>query len=193
LYLASEGGESTCETNLNYLFEEFGMSVNPDHVARSVYFKYFHPKEVLVTNGILNREINRAAGKSGNSKTNSLSFLYAYGASINVEKPAIPILSSGSVSLPLNRPIGAVCQISKSSGKLMCIGSAQMFSDQYIDKEENGKLFDTLIEYLTSDKIVLNPIDANEPDVDVFNLASRLPSSPRYRKALRETAFLFAG
>ena len=74
--------------------------------------------------------------------------------------------------MPLNRPIGAVCQISKSSGKLMCIGSAQMFSDQYIDKEENGKLFDTLIEYLTSDKIVLNPIDANEPDVDVFNLAS---------------------
>jgi intraflagellar transport protein 52 len=28
LYLANEGGESSCETNFNYFLEEFGMSVN---------------------------------------------------------------------------------------------------------------------------------------------------------------------
>ncbi|KAJ3079578.1 Intraflagellar transport protein 52, partial [Quaeritorhiza haematococci] len=63
LYLASEGGESQALTNFNYLIEEYGMMVNPDAVARTVYSKYFHPKEALITNGILNREINRAAGK----------------------------------------------------------------------------------------------------------------------------------
>lgn len=26
-----------------------------DSVVRTVYYKYFHPKEVLVTNGVLNR------------------------------------------------------------------------------------------------------------------------------------------
>jgi len=34
-----------------------------DAVVRSVYYKYFHPKEALVCNGVLNRAISRAAGK----------------------------------------------------------------------------------------------------------------------------------
>ena len=34
-----------------------------DGVTRTVYYKYFHPKEVCVMNGVLNRELNRAAGK----------------------------------------------------------------------------------------------------------------------------------
>ena len=82
-------------------------------------------------NGILNRELNRAAGKKvtgeksleeqyksdRNSsrysitfiyKYSCLSFLYPFGATLNVQKPAIPLLSSGSVSYPLNRPVGAV-------------------------------------------------------------------------------------
>ena len=37
-----------------------------------------------------------------------LAFLYPYGASLNVQKPAIPILSSGHTSYPLNRPIAAI-------------------------------------------------------------------------------------
>ena len=36
---------------------------NIDAVIRTVYYKYFHPKEVHVMNGVLNRELNRAAGK----------------------------------------------------------------------------------------------------------------------------------
>lgn len=34
----------------------------------------------------------------------------------------------------------------------MALGGAQMFTDAYIDKEENGKLFDVLIQFLTSGK-----------------------------------------
>lgn len=67
LYLAAEGGESSFETNFNYLLEEYGIMVNPDAVARTSYYKYHHPKEVYVSNGVLNREINRAAGKKVNS------------------------------------------------------------------------------------------------------------------------------
>ena len=40
-----------------------------------------------------------------------------------------------------------------------------MFSDQYLDKEENGKLQDVLFRWLTSDEIPLNPIDAEDPEV----------------------------
>ena len=84
---------------------------------------------------------------------------------MNVQKPAVPILSSGTVSYPLNRPVAGFYQTSPKSGKVIAVGSAQMFSDAFIEKEENGKLFDVLIQILTSDKITLNSIDANEPDI----------------------------
>lgn len=38
----------------------------------------------------------------------ALSFLYPYGVTLNVMKPAVAILSSGTVSFPLNRPVSAI-------------------------------------------------------------------------------------
>jgi len=40
----------------------------------------------------------------------SLTFIYPFGATLNVAKPAVAVLSSGSVSFPLNRPICAMCK-----------------------------------------------------------------------------------
>jgi intraflagellar transport protein 52 len=65
LFLSSEGGDTANTTNINYFLEDYGMSVNSDGVARTEYFKYAHPKEALISTGILNREINKAAGKRG--------------------------------------------------------------------------------------------------------------------------------
>jgi intraflagellar transport protein 52 len=137
--------------------ESWSTQVRPanlDTVARTIYYKYYHPKEVLVSQGVLNRELNKAAGKRIDGefadKSAGLTFVYPFGASLNVQKPAVPILSSGTISYPLSRPIGAVYQISNMGGKLMALGGAQMFSDAYIDKEENGKLFDVLVKFLTS-------------------------------------------
>jgi hypothetical protein len=39
----------------------------PDCVVRTHYYKYFHPKECLVANGILNRAIASASGKFAGS------------------------------------------------------------------------------------------------------------------------------
>ena len=36
-----------------------------------------------------------------------LKFVYPYGSTLNVSRPAVPILSSGPISFPANRPIGA--------------------------------------------------------------------------------------
>lgn len=35
-----------------------------DAVVRTSYYKYFHPKECLISNGVLNRAISQAAGKN---------------------------------------------------------------------------------------------------------------------------------
>ena len=45
------------------------------------------------------------------------------------------------------------------------IGSAHIFADSYLDKEENGRLQEVVFRWLTSDDISLNSIDAEDPDV----------------------------
>ena len=40
-----------------------------------------------------------------------------------------------------------------------------MFSDQYLDKENNWAVFDVILRWLTSDEVALNPIDAEDPEV----------------------------
>ena len=40
-----------------------------------------------------------------------------------------------------------------------------MFSDHYLDKEQNWAVFDVLLRWLTSDEVGLNTIDADDPEV----------------------------
>lgn len=195
LVMLGEGGKSKYDTNINFLLEEFGIMVNNDAVVRNVYYKYFHPKEALVSNGVLNREISRAAGKvvtgiieeenSGNN-AQALTFVYPYGATLNVMKPAVAILSTGSVCFPLNRPVLAFYQV-KEAGKLAVLGSCHMFSDQYLDKEENSKILDVVLQWLTTDNIQLNQIDAEEPEItDYTMLPDTACLSERLRVCLQE-------
>ncbi|GCB75185.1 hypothetical protein scyTo_0018972 [Scyliorhinus torazame] len=149
LVMLGEGGESKYDTNINFLLEEYGIMVNNDAVVRNMYYKYFHPKEALISNGILNREISRAAGKSvpgvmdednNGNDLQALTFVYPFGATLSVMKPAVAVLSTGSVCFPLNRPILAFYYSKLQGGKLAVLGSCHMISDQYLDKEENGKI-----------------------------------------------------
>ncbi|KAM9408371.1 intraflagellar transport protein 52 homolog [Pholidichthys leucotaenia] len=178
LVMLGEGGELKYDTNINFLLEEFGIMVNNDAVVRNVHYKYFHPKEALVSNGVLNREISRAAGKVvtgviddediGNN-AQALTFIYPFGATLSVMKPAVAVLSTGSVCFPLNRPVLAFYQ-GKESGKLAVLGSCHMFSDQYIDKEENGKIMDVVLHWLMTENIQLNQIDAEDPEITDYTM-----------------------
>jgi intraflagellar transport protein 52 len=59
LILMSEGGEQKQGTNINAMLEQLGISVNPDSVIRRTFYKYLHPKEAFVANGVLNSELVR--------------------------------------------------------------------------------------------------------------------------------------
>lgn len=59
ILLMNEGGEQKQGTNINALLEQVGISVNTDTVIRRTFFKYLHPKEAYVANGILNNELVR--------------------------------------------------------------------------------------------------------------------------------------
>uniref|UniRef100_A0A8C3AF02 Intraflagellar transport 52 homolog (Chlamydomonas) n=1 Tax=Cyclopterus lumpus TaxID=8103 RepID=A0A8C3AF02_CYCLU len=166
LVMLGEGGEMKYNTNINFLLEEFGVMVNNDAVVRNVYYKYFHPKEALVSNGVLNRFVVRACVFLSQK---ALTFVYPYGATLSVMKPAVAVLSTGSVCFPLNRPVLAFHQ-GKEGGKLVVLGSCHMFSDQYIDKEENSKILDVVLQWLMADNIQLNQIDAEDPEITDYTM-----------------------
>ena len=70
------------------------------------------------------------------------------------------LVTLGSVSFPLNRPVCAFYVHPGSNGKLAVVGSGAMFSDQYIDKEDNHKIKDVIFEFLTEGKkVTLMPWD----------------------------------
>jgi len=185
LVMMAEGGEAKAGTNINYWLEEYGIAVNSDAVVRTTHYKYLHPKEVLIADGILNRGVLAAVGKQPGQEGDEdfraakaraafdgtgMEFVYPYGATLSVLKPSIPVLSSGKIAYPMNRPLGAVWQ-SEGSGRICVLGSVQLFDDKYLDKEENSKLMDFVFKWLRpGSTVTLNGLDAEEPDVSDLKL-----------------------
>lgn len=179
LVMLSDGGEKLSGCNMNYMLEEYGMSVNSDSVMRSVFYKYLHPKEVFIAEGILVPDIarkknlasasNKKQSKNGKpdassrghshdgTKSDTLEIVYPYGASLSVQRPAIPLLSTGSISYPMNRPVAAMWEADTVSeaggqrGRLVVLGSVEIFGDDWIDKEENSKLCDVMMSWLMNE------------------------------------------
>ncbi|XP_072206327.1 intraflagellar transport protein 52 homolog isoform X2 [Excalfactoria chinensis] len=248
LVMLGEGGESRSGTNINFFLEEYGIVFNKDAVVRNVYYKYYHPKEALISDGVLNRGISEAARKTVLETTSedanghdsqALTFVYPFGSTLNVMRPAVPVLSTGSVCFPLNRPILAFYQhqlaeivdrkiedearnrdsfsgraekrtrrrtesieakkrYSKEQqqklkewksqgGKMAALGSCHMFSDQYLDKEENGKILDVLFQWLTTSDIHLNQMDMEDPEISDYTLTPNIAAlSEQLRVCLQE-------
>jgi len=79
-----------------------------------------------------------------------LKFVYPYGATLNVRKPSFPILSSGPVSYPANRPVAAF-YMSPKRGKLFVMGSMQFLEDEFFEKEDNQKIQEAIFKWLLTD------------------------------------------
>ena len=131
MVVLSEGGEAKNGTNVNYLLQEFGIVANNDAVIRQVFHKYTHPKECLISL----------------QTTPASAVLYPFGCSLNVEPPAVTLLSSGATSYPVNRPLVAASEV-QQGGRLLVLGSAAFLSDSYIDYEQNMQLSLGLFDWL---------------------------------------------
>jgi len=206
LITLGEGGEGSFNTNINYLTEEFGIAVNADAVVRTVYHKYTHPKEVHIQGGVLNRAIDQAAGKTPvstgaavppiteSAPQQSLAFTYPYGASLFVQKPAFAALSSGHLALPLNRPVCALWsgkprQPAVPPGRICVLGSSYVLHDDWLEKDDNSKLIDVLLRWLThADGISMDSIDAEDEDISEYHhLPDTESLAERVRCCLQES------
>ena len=68
------------------------------------------------------------------SKRMGADFVYVHGSTLTVKPPAYPILTSGPLTYPSNKPICAV-HLNKSGGRLMVCGSVNMYNDDYFESE----------------------------------------------------------
>lgn len=167
-------GKSLCvlstgleKNNVNDLLLDFGVSVRPDSVLRTAFYKYLHPKEVFISHGVLLPELvekKSEAVKKGSQKPiipkcyqsgkgSGIAFVYPHGSTLSVQRPARAVLSSGALSYPLNRCICAAFEghkapSTKNRPRVVAFGSVDVFCDDFIDKEENSVLADLTFMWL---------------------------------------------
>nr|XP_031843442.1 intraflagellar transport protein 52 homolog isoform X2 [Nomia melanderi] len=178
LVMLGEGGENKSNTNVNFLLEEFGIMVNNDSVIRMSYSQTMHPKECVISQGISNKSIF----SKNHDEYTDINFLYPYGATLNVAQPSVVALSSGSIAVPINRPICAYHYSEASGGKLVVLGSSKMLTDMYIDKEKNDLLREMIFDFFESKEIVAKEYQMDYVDFWEYNFVpdiSQQSDSPK--------------
>jgi intraflagellar transport protein 52 len=164
--------------SLNGLLADFGIAVERTTLVRAAYHRYLHPKHALIQNGIVQPEIGGEKHtpldtKNGSRRqqqnknqdddvepTMSLSFVYPNGTSLSVKSPAFSLVSSGSTSYPVDCPIMAAWEstsIGDEQGRVLVVGSSDVFADDWLDKEENSQLCDVLFRFLLRRNITFDP------------------------------------
>lgn len=145
--------------------------LNPKHVL--IQNGFVHPA-LDQERRINNKDLPFPRPMSGNSQIDSrsnepisypqdrLQFVYPFGTTLSVQYPAITALSSGPITFPINRPIAAVWEDDSTGktlrirdekgripqGRIVVLGSKDLLSDEWLDKEENGTIADILFKFL---------------------------------------------
>lgn len=194
IFVAGEGGDKL--SNINDITKKYGITFNKDSVCRTVYYKYLHPKHVHIGQGVLNKEFVKRAWALGSKKSDTsiadaedeeikdLEFVYPNGCSLEVDQPkALTILSSGKISYPVNRPIAAVAKTGNGKGRICCIGSLNMFSDDWLVKENNTRIIEIFLRWtLRKEGITLFKKGMPEPEISKY---TRLPDTEELANRLR--------
>lgn len=184
LFIASSCYEfSGDQTNLNILTSKFGIAFNKDCVIRPNAYEHYHPKEARLSDFIVNKGLIyslkkftkvQASGQSeskkqedrGNSElqTNEPGILYTKGCTLSVGHKSTIVMTSSDWALPVNQ---AICAFHKheARGRVVAIGSSSMFSNCYIDKEDNRAVLGVLLDFIVDKKFSINLSDAKTIEI----------------------------
>lgn len=146
-----------------------------DAVVRTSYYKFFHPKEALISQGVLNRALIpliksiKMTGQEHKTVDPNLTYVYPFGATLNIStshRASAAVLSSGPFCFPVQRPTCVfVRSRSRAGGRVVVMGSSHVFHDTYIHKEDNFVLMEMIVHFMTNRDFTLNPIDAENPEI----------------------------
>jgi intraflagellar transport protein 52 len=172
MVLLAESGENAFDTNINFLLEEFGMNINSDSVVRQHYYKYFHPKEVVLNGCVvcdhMNNELLKVIKKPGSQSLMDEKFdievVYPFGATLNVVSPANTLITTSTIAYPFNRPVCGYFT-NDNGGQILAMGSGHVFTDKYIVNEHNMYFWDYFITLLVEKSIKFKAKDFNDVEV----------------------------
>ena len=138
---------------LNDFLSNYDIQIEDGTVVRAVYHEnYLHPQQALIQNGIVQPFDATAEQQSHDAEdmSTSMAFLYPNGTTLSVDSPAFTLLSSGSTSYPVDCPIAAAWEATteSASGRLIVVGSADIFADEWLEREDNAQLCDVLFKFL---------------------------------------------
>lgn len=169
ILLGNEGWGKDIDNGFNELLGVAGISFLGNSVIKTNFFRYNHPKEALISNGLFYEgqaeEMRTGAGRvlskidfrdlddnedEGNN-FGGMSVVFPFGSSLSVNEPAISIFHSGTSCYPIGSPLIALSKIGR--GRMAVIGSWKIAEDHYYDKEDNSILLNSIIQALTQEKI----------------------------------------
>lgn len=163
------------KSNIHIFLEEYGIIPNIDVLIRTHYYKYFHPKEVYISDGDFNDCLK--------SEKENMTLVYPFGCTISVNKPAATAFTSGSASFPAEQALGAIYYNTNTGGKIIALGSGYLFSDKYIDQENNDKFREIVINFLINKhEVTLSHTDHDEIDILERNI---LPNTEELANKLK--------
>ena len=90
----------------------------------------------------------------------SLLFVYPNGTTLSVQSPVYTLLTSASTSYPADCPIVATWEsanVGGKQGRVLVLGSSDIFANDWLDKEENLKLCNVLFCYLLGQNVSFDP------------------------------------
>lgn len=85
-----------------------------DYLIKTHYYKYFHPKECLISDSSINQNLRRGDRVS----KEDMVFIYPFGCTMSVVKPSVVGFTSGTTTFPVDRPLSAL-YYNQNTGKYL--------------------------------------------------------------------------
>lgn len=86
------------------MFRFTHYTIVTDYLIKTHYYKYFHPKECLISDSSINQNLRRADRVS----KGDMAFIYPFGCTMSVVKPSVVAFTSGTTTFPVDRPLSAL-------------------------------------------------------------------------------------
>lgn len=194
-------------SNIDDLVSTFGIKFQSEiNIIRPNPYKFYHPKDAQLEDFIANRALDdllKEGVSKGKTRPEDDSLLlhvpvgdalrpkiiFPKGCSLSVDiKKSTILMTSSPWALPSNQ---AICALHENKGttqlgteranRLIAISSSQIFTDEYIDKEDNRSLVKAILDVLTNRDFSINVSDARTIEIPENNTtpdATRLCDKP---------------
>lgn len=186
------------KSNLNAIISDYGFQFRKDCVIRPNLICYKHPKEALLQDFVSNRGLedclrrisaknrepsaidiiatpnNSNQFQSDDNDSFNARILYAYGCSLKITdtKKCVVMMTSSKWALPTEQPICVFHKSTLDNGsgfRLVALGSASMFNDQYLECENNLDIFKSFLDFITNRNFAINMSDAKTIEIPPIN------------------------